>query len=67
VTQGDEIRETRAVTTSLKTVETLDAPKRPVLLELVAPDLLDEEERLSMQSLRTTPPDHRMKGKQSCA
>jgi hypothetical protein len=27
----------------LKTVETLDEPEGPVLLELVSPDLLDEE------------------------
>ena len=36
-------KRTRAVTRSLKTVEVLDAPKAPALLELVAPDLLDDE------------------------
>lgn len=36
-------KRTRAVTRSLKTVEILDAPKGPALLELVAPDLLDED------------------------
>lgn len=36
-------KRTRAVTRSLKTVEILDASKGPALLELVAPDLLDED------------------------
>jgi DNA recombination protein RmuC len=36
-------KRTRAVTRSLKTVEILDAPKGSALLELVAPDLLDED------------------------
>jgi DNA recombination protein RmuC len=36
-------KRTRAVTRSLKTVEILDAAKGPALLELVAPDLLDDD------------------------